>query len=143
MNKIVASFLLFLATGSLYAQQVGKQDVPPAVLRSYISQNSRGALDSAWSKSIVTIYKVNYVDEGKRYEAQYFEDGKWIKTFTEIPQTDLMKGVTNQIIDLYPNHRIIRVTIELNNDGKFYAVDLAKGNDRITVYFLMSGLLVK
>ncbi len=143
MNKIICVLALILASTAIYAQQVSRNDLPPAVLRSYLSQNSKGALDSVWSKNIVTIYKVNYIDEGMRYEAQYFEDGRWIKTFTEIPQTDLLKGITNQIIDLYPGHRIKRVTIELNNDGKFYSVDLIKGNDKITLYFLTSGQMVK
>lgn len=143
MKKILFTALLMIGLTQVEAQQINKQEVPTAVMRSYVSQNSRGALDSVWSRTTVTIYKVHYIDEGKRYEAQYFEDGGWIKTFTEIKQTELLPGITNQIMELYPGHRVAKAYIELNNDGKFYTVDLVKGNDKITIYFLTSGKFVK
>ncbi len=120
-----------------------KKEIPNAVVKSYLSQNSKGAQDSVWSKETVTIYKVYFVDDGKRYEAQYVEDGKWIKTFTKVSQIDLLPNITGQIIDLYPDHKIAKSYIELNNDGKFYAIDLEKGKDKITVYFTPSGKFFK
>lgn len=143
MKKVLFAALLLCGVSVAYAQNINKREVPTAVMRSYVSQNSRGALDSVWSRTTVTIYKVNYIDEGKRYEAQYFEDGGWIKTYTEIPQTELLPGIIKQISELYPGHKVAKAYVELNNDGKFYTVDLEKGADKITIYFLMSGKFVK
>lgn len=143
MKKVLFTALLLCGVGVAFSQNINKREVPTAVMRSYVSQNSRGALDSVWSRTTVTIYKVNYLDEGKRYEAQYFEDGGWIKTFTEIPQVELLPGIVKQISELYPGHKVAKAYIELNNDGKFYTVDLEKGADKITIYFLMSGKFVK
>ncbi len=143
MKKVLFAALLLSGVSVAYAQNINKREVPTAVMRSYVSQNSRGALDSVWSRTTVTIYKVNYIDEGKRYEAQYFEDGGWIKTYTEIPQAELLPGIIKQISELYPGHKVAKAYVELNNDGKFYTVDLEKGADKITIYFLMSGKFVK
>ena len=144
MKKIFFAFTLFFGTSLIVsAQSIAKKEVPPAVMRSYLAQNSRGALDSMWTRTTVTIYKVHFMDDGKRYEAQYFEDGSWIKTFTEIAQSDLLPGIITQVNQTYPSFKIERAAIELNNDGKFYAIDLIKGNDKLTIYFLMSGKFVK
>ena len=94
-------------------------------------------------KELVSIYKVNYIDEGQAYEAQYFENGEWIRTFTEIKQTSLPTIITNQLFNLYPDYRILKSLIELNNDGKFYTLSLVRGKDAITIYFTMSGRFVK
>lgn len=135
-------FSLFAYAG--FAQtSVPKKDVPQPVINSYLSQNSAGATDSVWMKENITIYKVQYMDAGQRYEAHYFGDGRWIKTYTEIDQVALPVTVTKRISELYPGHKISKAYIELNNDGKFYAADLYKGNDKLTCYFTMSGKFVK
>jgi hypothetical protein len=146
MKKLLLSFALAMFMFSMaQAQQISKKDVPPQVLKSYMSQNSKGTLDSVWSKQVMSIYKVNYTDEGRKYEAQYLEDGGWVKTFTEITPGELLPAINNQITQLYPTYKVARAFIELNNEGKFYAVDLlnANGKDKLYVYFLMSGKIVK
>jgi hypothetical protein len=140
MKQLFFTCSFLLLAGTVFSQNnIPKKDVPPEVIRSYVSQNSTGAQDSVWSKETVTVYKVRYSDSGKSYEAQYFGDGKWIRTFTEINTSDLMPAITRQVGELYPGYRIARSCIELNNDGKFYAVDLQKNKDEITVYFYTSG----
>lgn len=143
MHSALVLFAICLCN-SLFAQTPVKiNEVPQAVLKNYYIQNSKGAKDSAWSKEMVTIYKVNYIDDGKNFEAQYFASGDWIKTITEIPATEVPLVVSNQLKDLYPNYTIAKSYIELNNDGKFYTLDLVRGKDKITIYFLMSGKFVK
>jgi hypothetical protein len=143
MKKLL-TLTLILTSVAVWAQTPLKSnEVPAAVLKNYYLQNSKGAKDSVWIKEQVTIYKVNYIDEGQRYEAQYFANGDWIKTYTEIKQTDLPVGVTNQMMTMYPGYSISKSFIELNNDGKFYVLDLVRGKDAISIYFSMSGKFVK
>ncbi len=138
----ILTFSLFTFAG--FAQNnISRNDVPKAVLNSYISQNSKGTTDSLWSKEVISIYKVYYVDNGQHYEANYFADGRWIKTYTEIELSALPANVVKQANAIYPSHKIVKAYIELNNDGKFYATDLAKGNDKMTIYFTMGGKFVK
>lgn len=140
MKKLLFVSTLLLAGSIASAQStVAKKDVPAAVVKSYLSQNSKGAQDSVWSKETITVYRVHYIDDGKRYESQYFSDGRWIKTFTEITQAELPPNIISQLPDLYPGSSIKRAYIELNNDGKFYALDLMKNKDEITIYFTPGG----
>jgi len=144
MKQALFTLSLFLISCAAFAQApIQKKDVPAEVIKSYLSQNSKGAQDSVWTKETVTIYKVYYMDGGKRYESHYFGDGKWIKTFTEMPTADLLPAITRQVGELYPGHAILKSYIELNNDGKFYAVDLKKNNDEITIYFYTNGKFAK
>jgi hypothetical protein len=141
---IISAFLLAAISFHASAQTPIKvNDVPQPVLKNYYLQNSKGVKDSLWTKELVSIYKVNYIDEGQTYEAQYFENGEWIRTFTEIKQTSLPTIITNQLFNLYPDYRILKSLIELNNDGKFYTLSLVRGKDAITIYFTMSGRFVK
>lgn len=143
MKHLFVLITLFYAATGMAQTTIKSGDVPPAVLKNYYLQNSRGAKDSVWIKEQVTIYKVNYMDEGQRYEAQYFANGDWIKTYTEIKQMDLPMGVTNQMMTMYPGYTISKSYIELNNDGKFYVLDLVRGKDSITIFFTMSSKFVK
>ncbi|MEI6508233.1 MAG: PepSY-like domain-containing protein [Bacteroidota bacterium] len=121
---------------------VSRNEVPKVVVDAYLSQNSSGATDSNWTKEFITIYKVHYIDNGKHYEAQYFSDGKWIRTQSAIDKSELPMLIINRIKEKYPNGKIITSHIELNNDGKFYAVDIFYGNEKTTSYFTMSGKIV-
>jgi hypothetical protein len=144
MKQLNLFFIFSVLSVSVFAQMnVAKKDVPSAVVKSYLSQNSKGATDSIWTKETTTIYKVHFVDEGEHYEAHYFADGRWIKTYREIDQLSIPISVTNRAKEMYTDHKIIKAYIELNNDGKFYALDLLKGNDKLTVYFTMGGKFVK
>lgn len=140
ISAIILSAFAFQANAQT---PVKVNDVPQSVLKNYYLQNSKGVKDSLWTKEMVTIYKVNYIDEGQTYEAQYFENGDWIRTITEIKQTSLPTVITNQLFSLYPDYKIQKSLIELNNDGKFYTLNLTRGKDAITIYFTMSGRFVK
>lgn len=144
MKKYISFIALSLLTFAGFAQKsLSRSDVPKAVMNSYLSQNSSGATDSVWGKEEISIYKVYYNDNGQHYEANYFADGRWIKTFTELESAAIPVNVVNQVKSIYPNHKIAKAYIELNNDGKFYATDIVNGNDKMTIYFTMSGKFVK
>lgn len=140
MNKYILAMIFSASTTILAAQTpVKKSEVPDAVVKSYLSQNSNGAKDSVWEKEIITIYKVKHTSENRIYESQYSSDGKWIKTFTMINQDEIPVLVMNQLKTSYPEFTIERSMIELSNNGKMYAIELRKGKDVVLEYFLMNG----
>lgn len=144
MKKFITIIGLSLFTIAGFAQNnISKNDVPKAVVNSYLSQNSKGTTDTIWSTETITVYKVHYLDNGQIYEASYFADGRWNKTFTEIEVSTLPAAVVKQVNLIYPNHKIVKACYELNNDGVFYATDLVQGKDMMTVYFTTSGKFVK
>lgn len=146
MNKLfVLSATLFACAATVSAQTpVKTNEVPPAVLKTYYSQNSKGAKDSLWVKEIITVYKVTYIEDGTRYEAQYFSNGDWIKTWNEIPMDNVPTTVINQLGTLYPGYKATKAYNELNNDGKFYVIDIERGGkDNMSIYFTPSGKFFK
>lgn len=130
-------FAAFAQTNS--SQPVKKSAVPEPVIKSYMSQNSGGANDSLWEKETITIYKVKYIDNNRTYESQFNTDGKWIRTYTVIDINELPVLVVNQLKTTYPEYTITKAMIELSNNGKLYAVEITKGKNILTEYFLMNG----
>ncbi|MCU0423732.1 MAG: PepSY-like domain-containing protein [Bacteroidia bacterium] len=144
MKYITLLILSFIVGGQLQAQQPVKvKEVPEAVKKSYISQNSTGAKDTLWEKQMITIYKVKFMDGNQQYEAQYYEDGKWIKTFTQIAISELPLLAINQLKTTYPEFTITSATIELSEKGRLYAVELKKGKSTIIEYFYSNGSLYR
>ena len=109
MKKCLTIILLSFITATGFAQNtISRNEVPKPVIQSYISQNSNGITDSIWSKEVISIYKVQYNDNGQRYEANYFSDGRWIKTYTEIELSALPINIVKQVNIIYPNHKIVK-----------------------------------
>lgn len=140
MNKIILTVILSAVSTVLFAQiKVKKSEVPDAVVKAYLNQNSNGSKDTFWEKEVISIYKVKFMEDNRLYESQYSSDGHWIKTYTTITQDELPMLAMNHIRATYPEFSIKQCTIVLNNNGKLYMVDLQKGNNVITEQFLMSG----
>lgn len=151
--RIILSLALLFSLGLCANAQTGtndpktipvsKKEVPDAVVKAYMTQNSKGATDTVWERQVVAIYKVKFVDDNRSYESLYFDDGRWIKTYTIIAQTELPITVTDQLKKLYPDFAITKTMIELSNDGKMYTVELTKGKQIIKEHFLMNGKLFR
>lgn len=146
MKPILFLSLFLTISLTVFSQNtLQKKDVPKAVLDAYFSQTSTGTSDSIWSKENITVYKVNYKDnsDGTAYEAQYLSDGRWIKTISQIELSALPAGVVAKANAMYPKAKTGKAHIELNNDGKFYALDIMQDKSEMTIYFTMSGKFVK
>jgi hypothetical protein len=144
MKTVTLTLVLSLLSAYVFAQTPVKMgEVPKAVLKSYYSHNSKGAKDSVWSKQILTIYEVTYVEDGTKYQASYFENGDWIKTINEIPMANVPPMVINQLAQLYPGYTATKAFNELNNDGKFYALEIMRDKDKMLIYFTPSGKFFK
>lgn len=146
MKKIL---LLTLLTGSAFlanAQQsnnIKKSQVPAAVIKSYLSQNSMGTNDTLWETETVTIYKVKHQEENRTYTYEYKADGNWLRTYTILGLDELPVLVINQLQTSYPEYTITKAMIELSSNGKLYAIELQRGQTKVMEYFLMSGKLYR
>jgi hypothetical protein len=146
MKKIVLLTLLACGTYLANAQQhnpIKKSQVPAAVIKSYLSQNSTGNNDTLWETETVTIYKVRHKEENREYVYEYKADGNWLRTYTILGLEELPVLVVNQIQTSYPEYTITKAMIELSSNGKLYAIELQRGQTKVTEYFLMSGKLYR
>ncbi len=146
MKKLVLLTLLASGTYLANAQQhnpIKKSQVPASVIKSYLSQNSTGNNDTLWETETVTIYKVRHKEENREYVYEYKADGNWLRTYTIIWLEELPVLVVNQIQTSYPEYTITKAMIELSSNGKLYAIELQRGQTKVTEYFLMSGKLYR
>lgn len=146
MKKILIASLLIAPAFICKAQQqarIKKSAVPESVIKSYASQNSAGVNDTLWETETVTIYKVRHKEDGRESVWEYNSVGNWLRTYTIIGTEELPLLVLNQIQTMYPEYIIKKAMIELSSNGKMYAVNLQRGNDQVTEYFLMNGKLYR
>lgn len=136
-------FLAAAGTAASAQTPVKKSEVPPPVIKAYLSQNSQGSNDTIWEKEVISIYKVKFVDAGKTYISEFYSDGSWIKTYTVISADELPMLAMNHIKAEYPAYAIQRCLIELNNNGKLYVVEMSQGKGTIREQFYMSGKLFR
>lgn len=146
MKKLFLIALFSLGTHITYAQQnnrVSANQVPEAVKKAYLSQNSQGKNDTLWQTETVTIYKIKHYEENREYIWEYNADGNWLRTYTIIDMVELPLLVANQIQTMYPEYVITGAMIELSNNGKLYVVQLQRGQTKMKEQFLMNGKLFR
>lgn len=130
---------LLLITWKANAQTV----VIPETVKKSFEMNYSAVKQANWEKQEIIVYKATYVENGISYETFYTSEGQWLRTYNAIKETDLPVQITNQVTTIYKTFQIAKTGMELNNEGKFYLILLENGKDRMTLYFNMSGKLVK
>jgi hypothetical protein len=132
------------AMGLLFtAWDAQAQTTPPDQVKKSFEMNYSTIKNPNWEKQEIVVYKATYMDNGVAYETYYTSEGQWLRTYNAIRETELPVQITNQLTTIYKAFQIARTGMELNNEGKFYLVQLENGKDRMTLYFNMSGKLVK
>jgi len=144
MKKLNLLILLLAASPLAFAQtKLTQNQVPKAVHQSYLSQNAEGKKNPSWSKDKNGVYKVTFKDECKLWESQYKANGSWVKTYTTIGYNEVLPNIKSQVTKLYPDAKVKSSRIELNNEGKFYIVELTDKKQVKSIWFTPSGKLYK
>ena len=143
MKKIVLLFsacLLFSLLG--FTQKVTPEDVPIPVKQAF-EIKFPAAVDVHYEFEIKD-YKIIFHDKDVRRSANFDPTGKWLKTVTEIKESDLPKEVSASVTRDFAGFRISEVTkVEILDKGFIYEMDLKKDTELYDVQFSPKGDVLK
>ncbi len=84
-------------------------------------------------------YSARLRHQGKRYKLKFSAKGQWLETECQVPLSQFSEAVLDRVRYAYPNYKITRHQLEVTPLGRFYEVQIAQGNDRISLYYDESG----
>lgn len=139
--------LLVLATLSatfIQAQDLREKQVPKAVLESF-SKRYPGEKAYSWDlKRKKLMYEAKFISKGKRYEALFTADGRWVKTEREVKKGEIPDAVWSQFVQSRYANWVIDDQEE-HSTPEFdlvYEIKVKNDKQKRLLYFLPDGELV-
>lgn len=142
--KTISTFLIAISlTLAANAQVVKETDVPLAARNAFKAKFLQSQ-PKKWVKE-ENNYEAELTLNGKAYEAAFDTNGKWIETEREIKTSELPKSVTDGLAKSKYNGWTIKEVGEIESpEYKLaYELELAKGKEKIALYFTPDGNIVK
>ncbi len=138
--KIVV--LLILGTGTIFAQDIPKSQVPSVIVNNFKKEFTK-ANDVEWERQ-GDLYNVDFeIGWFTDYEAWYNASGKLVKHTQEISKSDLPKAVINAIKTQYKEYSIDDVKKIIEDGVETYKVELEKWDEDFDVIYSKNGNLIK
>ncbi len=138
--KIVV--LLILGTGTIFAQDIPKSQVPSVIINNFKKEFTK-ANDVEWERQ-GDLYNVDFeIGWFTDYEAWYNASGKLVKHTQEISKSDLPKAVINAIKTQYKEYSIDDVKKIIEDGVETYKVELEKWDEDFDVIYSKNGNLIK
>ena len=138
--KIVV--LLILGTGTIFAQDIPKSQVPSVIVNNFKKEFTK-ANDVEWERQ-GDLYNVDFeIGLFTDYEAWYNASGKLVKQTQEISKSDLPKAVINAIKTQYKEYSIDDVKKIIEDGVETYKVELEKWDEDFDVIYSKNGNLIK
>ncbi len=138
--KIVV--LLILGTGTIFAQDIPKSQVPSVIVNNFKKEFTK-ANDVEWERQ-GDLYNVDFeIGWFTDYEAWYNASGKLVKHTQEINKSDLPKAVINAIKTQYKEYSIDDVKKIIEDGVETYKVELEKWDEDFDVIYSKNGNLIK
>jgi hypothetical protein len=143
MKKIVVLFSVCLLVGLMgYTQKVPPDEVPIPVKQAFETKFS-AAVDVHYEFDNKD-YKIIFHDKEIRRSANFDPSGKWLKTVTEIKESDLPGEVSASIARDFAGFKVSAVTkTEVRDKGFIYEMDLKKDKEWYDVQFSPKGDVLK
>ena len=133
--------LLFLGTGTIFAQDLTESQVPAVVVTHFKTKFPK-AKDVEWEKK-GDQYSVDFeIGWGTDYEAWYTSSGKLINYKMEVSETNLPQEVKDAVHSNYPGFRINDVKKYVENGIETYHIEIEKGKDERKVILSKDGKLI-
>jgi hypothetical protein len=137
---LMSAFLLISLMG--FTQKITPDKVPAPVKKAFATKFP-AATDTKF-ELINNCYKVIFNDKGVATSANYSQVGKWLKTETEISESDLPTEVTASVAKDFADFKISAVTkVESPDKPLFYTMDLRKDKEGYNAQFSPKGDVLK
>ena len=141
-KTIQLAVLLLLGTGTIFAQDIPKSQVPSVIVNNFKKEFPK-ANDIEWEMQ-GDLYNVDFeIGWFTDYEAWFTASGKLVKQTQEISKSDLPKAVINSIKTQYKEYRIEDAKKIIENGVETYKVELEKWDEDFEVIYSKNGDLIK
>ena len=116
---------------------------PPAQVKTAFDKKFPTATKITWGKESAKEWEADFLLDGIKISAVFFEDGKWLETEQMIKATELPKAVADAIKAKYPGWIIAEADkTESAKLGAIYEADLKKGKLKKAVAYKADGSAV-
>ncbi len=135
-------FLLCILLGLSCQQAVTSQEVPQAVKDTF-EKMYPGENDPDWHLDSHGYYEANFKKKGIKYRADYFKDGRWFETETNIKKKELPKAIRKVIEEKYSWYKIAEIEkVQHHTKGLFYDVEFKRKGKNKDVEFKEDGTII-
>lgn len=133
--------VIFLGTGSIFAQDMQESQVPSVIVNSFKTEFPK-ASDVEWERQ-GDRYSVEFeVGVSTDYEAWFTAAGKLIRYSEEIANSELPEAVKNAISSQYIGYHIDDAKKFTENNVETYSVEIEKGKEELNLIFSKDGKLI-
>lgn len=142
-NLILTAAIAFLNIGISQAQDLDPNQVPSVIVNNFQRSFPRSS-DVEWEKDM-DLYKVEFETGlfGTDHEAWYTADGKLIKHYEDISESDLPAKVKSSINKNFSGYRMDDLT-KMSDLGKaYYRLELKKYREEWKVIFDQNGKMLQ
>jgi len=118
--------------------------IPPQAVKNAFDKKFRTATKISWGKEAAKEWEAEFIFEGSKLSANFYEDGTWLETEKIIKATDYPPAVAMAINTSYPGWTITEADkTETAKHGTIYEADLKKGRTKKSVAYKEDGTPVK
>jgi putative PepSY-like beta-lactamase-inhibitor len=110
-------------------------------VKAAFAEKYPNATDVEWAQEEFG-WEVEFKLDGVEYEAEYDENGDWIKTEHEISESELPDMIQNTLDGEYTAYAIMGVEKYDSREGSYYEVKLRKGGDIEEAKFYPNGKII-
>lgn len=119
-----------------------KKDVPTKVKTTF-NQKFPNATRVNWDKENATEWEAEFKMDGKKYSANFDNEGNWKEIEYKISKTDIPSVVKSTLDNDFNGYKIEEAEISETAEGKVYEFELEKGKSNLELAISPDGKLVK
>ena len=132
---VLASTMAFTACGQ-------KSNVP-AKVKTAFAKKFPNAKKASWDKENAKEWEAEFKMNGKKYSANFDNNGNWKETEYRINKSDIPSAVKSTLDSDFNGYKIEEAEISETADGKVYEFELEKGKTDIEAAISPDGRIVK
>ena len=149
MKTIKVLFVLSLLVLAFSCTEKKIEDTPETADTTSVADNVKAAFSEKYpnatdveQKQEELGWEVEFKLDGIEYEAEYDENGDWVKTEHEISESELPDMIQNTLDGEYTAYAIMGVEKYDSKEGPYYQVKLRKGGDIEEAKFYPNGKIM-
>lgn len=145
MKKQMKFFFFSCFTSLMALVAYGQEkDIPTSVLNHFKSTYANAQVKD-WDKERDGSFEVEFILDGKEWEAYYAADGGWLKTERDVTRSDVPQVVWDELSKSnYAAWKVDDLEEHQTSQHKsVYEVEVKNGGQKAYLYFLPNGTMVK